>query len=561
MSMLAKKNDDNLPSEKEVGYLGYGVDLFHVDPWVPKYKSRILIEQLQTERHAIRSTGYHETYADSFLKLVNTLTVEAGLKGSYGDFSGSVNSKFNSVEKRTEKRHLEKISFVVSGNSHAIKSTKVGLTKLLNEEFKDHLADMDPGKLLDEYGTHLAYKIITGGRAEFFCQTEDLESMSQKEFEIIARSKYKGAGGKIEGHQSTDTTNSKKEHLVSGSVSVATVGGSAKGADLIKTGDWSKWATSCEETPGFLGYDEDDGLVPIWELATDPTRRAAIHEAYQRTAALALKIHLMSETSIVASRPETRITVPKGYKLLSGGALNNWTGKGSFLTASFPNVDASGAAPDSWDVQGKDHLGDTDGVSTHHVHYFPEKTSVTAIAMAIYDPDDIWEVKTFYPDQPSGERGETYQSVTLSDTLSEADFVLVGGGAKVLFSGKGSLLTTMFPEDSGKGWFVRSRSHLESEDTARITGYLVALRSKVKGVKLQTKITKKESTSSVKPSTSIGPPSGYMMVGGGASLFVGLLLTASYPKDLNTWEVRAKDHGVPYQGKATAYCIGLKVVA
>ena len=44
-------------------------------------------------------------------------------------------------------------------------------------------------------------------------------------------------------------------------------------------------------------------------------------------------------------------------------------------------------------------------------------------------------------------------------------------------------------------------------------------------------------------------------------MFVNLLLTASYPKDLNTWEVRAKDHGVPYQGKVTAYCIGLKVVA
>jgi hypothetical protein len=106
----------------------------------------------------------------------------------------------------------------------------------------------------------------------------------------------------------------------------------------------------------------------------------------------------------------------------------------------------------------------------------------------------------------------------------------------------------MFPTDSGTEWFVRSRSHLES-DPATISGYIVALRSKVKGIKLQTKVTKKESTKSVKPSAAVGPISRYMMTGGGASLFEGLLLTASYPKDGNTWEARGKDHGVPHPGK------------
>jgi MAC/Perforin domain len=401
--------------------------------------ARILTDALQTERHSIMATGYREVYEDSFLQLSHTLTVEAGLKGSYGDFSGSVSSKFGSVEKRTEKRHLQKISFTVSGYSHSIKATRASLKTLLNEGFRGALATMTPGDLFREYGTHLINKIIMGGRAEFFCQTSDIYSMSKQEFQVIARSKYKAAGGKIEGNQSTDTTNSKKEHLVLGSVSVDIIGGSAKGAIMLKDGEWSKWAASCKTSPAFLGLDEDDGLVPIWELTDDPARRAAIQEAYQRTAALALRTYIVSETSGVASRPEVRVTVPKGYKLLSGGAQNNWTGKGSFLTASFPEVDAPEASP-AWEVHGKDHLGDTDGVSTHHDHYFPEKTSVTAFAIAIYDPDDIWEVRTVYFDNPNAGREESPSQSLFTNRaqigetppkdfrpLTETGFVLVGG--------------------------------------------------------------------------------------------------------------------------------------
>jgi hypothetical protein len=288
---------DEKKDVEDSGYLGYGVDLFHIDPWMPKYKSRILTEALQTERHSIMATGYREVYEDSFLQLSHTLTVEAGLKGSYGDFSGSVSSKFGSREKRTEKRHLQKISFTVSGDSHSIKATRASLKTLLNEGFRDALATMTHDEFYHEYGTQLITQIIMDGRAEFFCQTSDIYSMSKQEFQVIARSKYKAAGGKIEGHQSTDTTNSKKEHLVLGSVNVDTIGGSPGRAIKLKEGEWSKWAASCETSPAFLGFDEDDGLVPIWELTDDPARRAAIQQAYQRTAALALRTYIVSEPS------------------------------------------------------------------------------------------------------------------------------------------------------------------------------------------------------------------------------------------------------------------------
>jgi hypothetical protein len=571
MSTAAETDDDPPPGEKEVGYLGYGVDLFRVDPWKPNYKGRILLDSLQTERHSLRVTGYRETYEDTFLHLAHTLTVEAGLKGSYGDFSGSVSTKFGSVEKRTEKKHIQKISFTVSGHSHAIKATRAELLELLTTGFKKAISSSSssPSDLFKDYGTHLIYKINMGGRADFFTLTSDISSMTREEFQIISRAKYKGAGGKVEGNNSTDTSNKKKEHLVKGSVDVDTIGGSAKSAaGIIKEGGWAKWADSCEKFPAFLGYDEDDGLVPIWELAPNQTRRDEIQRAYQRIAAKALKTHILSDTSGVASRPETRITVPSGYKLLCGGARNNWTGKGSFLTASFPDVDRPGTTADTWKVSGKDHLGDSDRVSTHDSHYFPEKTSVTAFAIALYDPDDIWEVRAVYFDRP-GRAESPFQNLYANrpqegeatspgfKTWADQGFVVVGGGAQVHFSGKGNLLTATFPPENGNEWFVRSASHLES-DPASISGYVMLLRSKV-GVKLQTRVTKVESDVSVKPIASVEPKSGYVMTGGGASIHEKMLLTASYPKDEKTWEARGKDHGVPYSGRVAAYCIGLKV--
>ena len=130
-------------------------------------------------------------------------------------------------------------------------------------------------------------------------------------------------------------------------------------------------------------------------------------------------------------------------------------------------------------------------MSTHNAHYFPENTSVTAFAIALYDPDDIWEIRTIYFDKP-GAAESPWQSLFINRAqegqippkdfhpLSESGFVLVGGGAKVQFSGKGNLLTAMFPPQNGTEWFVRSASHLES-DPARISGYLIGLRSRVRG--------------------------------------------------------------------------------
>jgi hypothetical protein len=295
--------------------------------------------------------------------------------------------------------------------------------------------------------------------------------------------------------------------------------------------DWATWATNIETRPAFLGFEED-GLMPVWELASDKARRTEIYQAYRRKAAKEFAPEILSVTSDVRGDPEARVVVPEGYKLLCGGALDNFKGPGNMLTASFPESD------NTWLATGKAHLE-------------PDPASISVFALAVYDPEDVWEVKIFPSRPTSSWEG---QEVTV-----ESGYVMVGGGAKVEFRGPGVLLVASHPADKTT-WHAHAKAHMQRDDHT-ITAYAVGLKCKVEGVKLQTDVNKAQSSSI---QTAAAPPSGYKMVGGGAAITYkgpGILLTASYPTEKNEWEGRGKAHLERDSGNITVCCIGLKVEA
>jgi hypothetical protein len=278
---------------------------------------------------------------------------------------------------------------------------------------------------------------------------------------------------------------------------------------------------------------------------TTPERHEAIHQAYLKKAAKALRPHIISVTSDTAvSHPEARVTVPAGYKLVSGGARDNWHGAGNMLTASFPSSN------NTWTAFGKDHKAG-----------YADPATITAYAVAIYDPDDIWEVKVF----SSGPTAKTTGWIS-KDVALEPGYVMVGGGAEVRYGGdQGTLLYASRP-DGPIQWAAAAKDH-EITSSATISAYAIGLRpnpNKVKGVKVLTDIVRATSGHSNRAETTARPSEGYVMTGGGASLGwegnAGLLLTASYPRDSNTWEGKGKDHISGDRGFIEVYCIGVKVV-
>ncbi len=264
-----------------------------------------------------------------------------------------------------------------------------------------------------------------------------------------------------------------------------------------------------------------------------------------RRAAKALRTHVMSVTSDIASHPEARITVPDGYKLLSGGAFDDWrTGNPNLLTASFSESD------NTWRASGKDHIAAGPG-------------TMTAYAIVTYDPDDIWDItQSSSTSSPAGEWPSQEVSVP-------GGYTMIGGGAQVHWSDPGNLLTASYPKDRVT-WACVSKDHVQPSP-ATITAYVIGLKCNVSGLRILQTIQKSSSDPAERPTATASAPSGYVLVGGGAQTHWttnGILLTASYPREVQAdqglaqpaWEARSTDHTVVDSGTIDVYAVSVKVV-
>jgi hypothetical protein len=530
-----------LPQEVK-GWLGTGIDIFQCEPFEPPSTkpASLLSSSLPPDFRRIESLPaikYREVYADSLLEMNNQLTVEAGLKGSYGGVSGSVDSKFSKSEGRTEKRHLLQIFFFASNWFYSITKGKEGLKQLLDPEFKNALATGNMDDLFKTYGTHLIIKMMVGGRAEYSSESSDLTSISKTDFSIAAKAKYAQAGGSIEGSTAVGSSDSKKEQLVSGSINIATTGGLPEHGVKLRDGAWGAWVGSIDARPGFLGFDKDNGLLPIWDLAPTDARKKEIIQAYKIKAAKALRTEILSVTSEVTGHPEARVTVPAGYKLVGGGARSNSTGAGNLLTASFPET------PNTWMAASKDHNAS-------------DQASITAFAVAIHDPDNLWDVNITKSDAGNDDANP------LRMQRVESGYVMVGGGAQVLPNKEGNLLFASYPMNPDT-WRGHSKWR-KTKGSAKLVAYAIGLKSKLPDIKIESAIQQGRSNESTRPKATASVASDHVMTGGGACILYGeqepgVLLTASYPADGKTWEGKGKDHLDPCSTAIEVECIGVKV--
>ena len=257
-------------------------------------------------------------------------------------------------------------------------------------------------------------------------------------------------------------------------------GGAAEAQELRqnKPDGWSRWAASVKASPAFMGFPPEIGLFPIWKFVKDSKKQQELESAYKKLAAQHLSVEIFWNTSESPSgRPDASVVIPDEYKLLSGGAFipdQTSNGKGVLLTASFPESD------NRWRALGKDHRES-------------DSSTLTVYAMALYDPDDIWETKIFSSTSNAAD-SHPYNRALVTDT--DGSYVMVGGGARVNYTGEGNLLTASFPSHLNvqipvpvpgsvtvpvlvleSTWIAASKDHLDS-DAATLTTYAIGLRSK-----------------------------------------------------------------------------------
>jgi hypothetical protein len=245
-----------------------------------------------------------------------------------------------------------------------------------------------------------------------------------------------------------------------------------------------------------------------------------------------LTVHVFIQSGQIAQHPTAQVSVPQGYKLIGGGAIDNWVGEGNLLTASYPSGN-------NWVAAGKDHQ-------------VASPSYITVFALGLYDPHDEWEVVV------ANQTSDPAQHPQAVATLPEG-YVLTGGGAFVDYgSGYGNLLTASFP-NGDSGWEARSKDHLVA-DPAKVTAYAIGIRAKP-GNHLRLRHTIVSATGAVAqhPTAQVCLHSGWVLSGGGAIdnwNEPGNLLTASFPSN-SCWSANGKDHIDPSPASITVYAIGL----
>ena len=526
-------------------YLGRGVNIFEQGYLAPPSNGRVIdLTDGNVTTIPIDTTSVTETYGSNFAEFVQEFSVKAGLEGSYKGFTGSVESKYARSSRDSIDTKFAQLALVSSGAILALSSDPVVLKQYLNADFKKALVEADPKKLFAAYGTHVTVALTIGGMISYYANSKTTEHQSSSEFELAAKLKYEGYGAEVGAN--TELTEKQKQiaKTVDGSEHLFVNGGDEVARVKVEKGDkgsYAAWAGTIGTRPGFIGF-MPNGLLPVWELTDNAARRAALELAFKQEAARQFQIRIFTHTGEVAAHPQARIHIPKEYKLLAGGARDNFTGGGNLLTASFPDGDST------WVARGKDHHG----VNDH--------ASVSVFAIGIYDNLDLWEVAQFSAIGAQAPRPSA--QVALAADFVGKGGVLVGGGA-VVVNGPGAdkLLTSSYPK-SATTWAANATDPF-NENPAAITVFAQGLRCKVEGVKIEVKTNQVQSQRKAHPSEKCSPDRGFTLTGGGAFVDYGTgpvnLLTSSYPENDHTWAASSKDHVAHSHATITAYAIGLKV--
>jgi hypothetical protein len=261
-----------------------------------------------------------------------------------------------------------------------------------------------------------------------------------------------------------------------------------------------------------------------------------------------LTIQVYAQTSAVASAPSVTLQVPAGCKIISGGAqVSAGTGAGNMLIASFPK------SATTWFAQSKDTAGK------------PDRRTITAYAVTILDPDDLYDVKI------TSATSAVASHPTATATVA-ADYMLTGGGAmtSAAAAGQGNFLTASYPLGDVQ-WLAASKDHINANPSS-IVAYAIGITAMDSRLPPFT-MCPAASASASHPSVT-APVSGTSVVLGGGGIDAwkgaGNMLVASYPactlqpggpvQHCSTptgWTVAGQDYATADPSVISAYVIEL----
>lgn len=291
LGLGACSDDDTTGPETvpEMSVLGMGYDVFsnYADPAevcagvlnVDAMYRDGLLERVPYEKSIFRTA-----HGSSIQEYSANLCTSVSLAGSYTFFSGAAKMNFSSSRYTSDRYSFATVQSLIQKYAWRVKRdvTVDKLRSYVRAEVQQRLDD--PGFSCEDifymYGTHVISGFTVGGRLDYSVSAD----MSQVEYstavDLYAEASFKkgfaSASISTETHIEEDLASFEsvmEKHLqVYG-------GRSEYGQHIINDDDYRDWIESVDERPVFCDF-EDNGLLPIWELCSQPARKAALQEAF-----------------------------------------------------------------------------------------------------------------------------------------------------------------------------------------------------------------------------------------------------------------------------------------
>jgi hypothetical protein len=230
---------------------------------VPQY---VILENIS--KHIVKTVS-----GESIRDYAMSLSVKAGLEGETMFFKGSINTSFDQSKSGSEQRFYftymdANTKWRVSFDERRMSNLK----NILDPDFVQDLATMDPAELFSLYGTHYIASAYLGGRADYTTESIISESTKTQDISVAVEAKYKVVSG------SASLDDKKEETLKKAKTTtkLTVVGGNSQYANNINDKEsYRLWADGIEGKPVLSDFDKNS-LKPIWDFCEDPARKAAL---------------------------------------------------------------------------------------------------------------------------------------------------------------------------------------------------------------------------------------------------------------------------------------------
>jgi hypothetical protein len=441
-------------------------------------------------------------------------------------------------------------------------------------------------RFYERFGSHFFTRYSLGGRYEFNATGQNTSASGKEKLEtavsngtdwaVSSSASYLGLGGAVKAAAavvgSTTSAQAQADQLrfstdnTGVSVSIKVAGG----AGLTPRDVWSQslafnstWAVICRAEPTAI-WDivERIAQTPPLPLSLAPALeevwvREVFREAVRDTnpslfarignnpaiktceeldrmvrelqaAEPPIQIVIVQQTSTPDGHPKiVAQSTTKGLKLIGGGASVDYgDGYGNMLTGSYP-------AGEGWAASSKEHL-------------LSSPAKVTAYAVYLVDPDNIWDVKRV--EVKTDRRTSKPQAMA----VLPAGYSLTGGGALIHgYGSHGVMLTQCGPamiDGVWTGWTAEGKDHMK-EDAAYATAWAIGIRSRNMlpgAIPKPTQLIAQMGSGRIRASASAAAGDSQVVIGGGAAVTyheAGAFLTSCFPAIAGeSWSASAKDH-------------------